>query len=133
VPAPYKFTPPPPGEEGVPPGENNLDDEIERLASDPNPVAEAFREWAEIQDPVELRQISWNADIGRAADAIESIWNRILGEAKDKRAEDWEMLPEEQEFIDALRKVAKEASKRFRRGVVVYFKPAQSTVKSSHE
>ncbi len=87
---------------------------LDPLASDPNPVAEAFREWAETQDPVELRKISWNADIGRAADAIEPIWNKILGAARDKRADDWETLPAEQEFIDALREVARDASKRFR-------------------
>jgi hypothetical protein len=94
------------------------------------PGAEEFQEYIDRQDPVKVRQGSWGSDVGRATANIVSTWNSLTGIARDKRAEDWELLSEEQEFIDTLRRVAKEASRRFRRGVVVYLDPAQLVVKA---
>lgn len=97
------------------------------------PGAEEFQEYIDRQDPVKVRQVSWGSDVGRATANIVSTWNSLNGIARDKRADDWELLPEEQEFIDALRRVAKEASKRFRRAVVIYLEPAKLVVEGDHE
>jgi hypothetical protein len=78
------------------------------------PGAEEFQDYIDRQDPVKVRQVSWGSDIGRATANIVSTWNSLKGIAKDKRADEWETLPEEQEFIDELRRVAKEASQCFR-------------------
>jgi hypothetical protein len=78
------------------------------------PGAEEFQEYIDRQDPVKVRQVSWGSDVGRATANIISTWNSLKGIAKDKRADDWDTLPAEQEFIDALREVARDASKRFR-------------------
>lgn len=98
-----------------------------------SPVGEAFQEYIDQQDPVKLRQVSWSGDVGRATANIVSTWNSLNGIARDKRARDWEMLPEEQEFIDVLRRIAKEASKQFRAGVMVYLEPAKLVVEGDHE
>jgi hypothetical protein len=71
--------------------------------------------------------------VSTATGSIQDLWRRLEEMARDKRSEDWELLPEEQKFIDALRRVAKEASKRFRREVVVYLQPARSVVEGNHE
>jgi ParB-like chromosome segregation protein Spo0J len=97
------------------------------------PGSEAFQEYIDRQDPVKLRRATWGSNVGRSTATIVTLWNSLEAMARDKRTEDWEMLPEEQESIDALRKVAKEASKRFRRGGVVYFKPAKIVVEGNHE
>lgn len=129
LPPPYK---PVPAREDAPSYAEEMLDSAEGMADLGRlPGSEAFQECIDRQDPVKLRQATWGSNVGRATATIVTLWNSLEAMARDKRAEDWEMLPEEQEFIDALRKVAKEASKRFRRGVVVYFKPAKLVVEGN--
>jgi ParB-like nuclease domain len=113
VPPPYKPAHPPASDD-VPLVEDTRDAGLAALAEvDRNPAAEAFREWAEQHDPIELRKASWASSVSTATGSIQDLWRRLEGMAKDKRADDWDTLPEEQEFIDALREVARDASKRF--------------------
>jgi hypothetical protein len=78
------------------------------------PGAVAFKEYIDNQDPVKIRRASWCSDVGRAMANIVSTWNSLKAIAKDKRADEWGVLPEEQEFLDELRRVTKEAGKHFR-------------------
>jgi hypothetical protein len=133
VPPPYKPAHPPASED-TPLVEDTRDAGIAALAEvDRNPAAEAFRAWAEQHDQIELRKASWASSVSNATGSVQDLWRRLEGMARDKRAEEWELLPEEQEFIDALRRVAKEASKRFRRAVVIYLEPAKLVVKGDQE
>jgi hypothetical protein len=78
------------------------------------PGVEAFQDYIDQQDPEKMRRINWAAKVERARFVVRDAWRALEQMQKDNRATDWETLPEEQEFIDDLRQVAKEANQRLR-------------------
>ena len=81
---------------------------------DSSPIGEEFQEFIDRQDPEKLRRIHWASKVAEAMIVVSDAWRALELLGKDDRSTAWETLPGEEEFIDALRRVAKEASQRFR-------------------